>query len=699
MIAALLVCLWPLSLLVVVPKWDNVNAYLPYRYFISDYLWNGHFPFWNSFQNMGYPAYADPQSGMWSPITWLLMLFGKYTMKSLIIELLSYFVLAALGMYHFINTTFRHEKTAAVIGLCYGLSGLMVGTSQMMVFLAGVAWLPWCLTALYRFSKSFHLKHALFSGVLIALHTSTASPAYTIVLAYFYFFAFVYLFWRHKASKQALISLIKGGSIMLFSSVLLLLPYIYSFVEFAPYFSRLTKLPYNDYLLADPFTIINYISFLFPYGVISNSEMFQHTDLSLRNGYIGLVGLLFFVYGCLRFYKNKKVLYLLVAVVFFLIVAMGNQTIIYQWLYHLPGFGVFRHPSFFRTYSLFAMLVIAAFGLKSFFVHYQKDTLLKKITIGFVAIIVLGGGVALTKTSANEISTNISNLVDLTEFSTNFLATHVVINVAVLLLIGVVVFLIKKSLKLSVFTTLFMLAFLDLGMQTQLTFPSTISYPYPYASFKTYFDELPNEISQKDNHKPLKYFDEHQGLSYTQGIWKNMSTFNKTISYVGYNPFQMNNFEKAIASKALAINIENPILFFGEKVKQPNDTIRQGLIWGEADFSNLQKDKTSIERITVGYNSFLATVENKANSSQWLLLNQNYHHLWEAYYQGEKLKIFPLNEHIMGVEIPAQSSGEVRFSYYSKVVYFAWISVMAYILLVLATFYFFVKRKKKAIIK
>lgn len=83
----------------------------------------------------------------------------------------------------------------------------------------------------------------------------------------------------------------------------------------------------------------------------------------------------------------------------------------------------------------------------------------------------LAGLASLTKTSTNEISTNISNLFDLTEFSTNFLATHVVINVAVLLMISLLVFLLKKSVKLSVFAALFSFAFLDLGMQTQLCFP------------------------------------------------------------------------------------------------------------------------------------------------------------------------------------------------------------------------------------
>ena len=695
MVLAILVSLWPLSLFVVVPKWDNVNAYLPYRYFISDYLWNGHFPYWNSFQNMGYPAYSDPQSGMWNPITWFIMLFGKYTMKSLIIELLSYFVIAGLGMYWFIKSLLKDEKTAAIIGLCFSLSGLMVGSAQLMVFLAGVAWLPWCLGSLYQFSKNFKLQYAVLSGLFIALNTSSASPAYTIILAYFYFFIFLYFFWQNRKNTQQLVSIFIGGSTMVGIAIILLLPYIVSFIEFAPYFNRLSKLPYDKFLLSNPFELIDYISFLFPYGVISDSEMFKGTDLSLRSGYIGLVGLFFFIVGVLNHYKNKSVLLLTFFAFAFLIVAMGSKTFIYQLLYHLPGFGVFRHPSFFRTYALFAMLIVAAYGLKNFLQTLKLTGKNKYILFLLGVLILLTGFASSTKTSTNEISTNITNLLDLTEFSTNFLATHIVINVAILLIISILVFLLKKSLKLSVFATLFTFAFLDLGMQTQLAFPTTISYPYAYNNFKTYFDELPNEINQKDNDKALKHFDEHQGLSYTQGIWKNMSTFNKTISYVGYNPFQFSAFEDALNNKSLDLNIQNPILFFPKKEKQPNDTIQSGLIWDVPHLYEFQTEKTNIANIYIGYNEFTADISNEANNIQWLILNQNYHHQWKVYFNDKKLPTHQINNHIIGVEIPAKSIGTIHFTYTSNLmIYYALISVLGYILITVYVIKKFLLNKK-----
>src|SRR5690606_23830310 len=134
---------YPFTLFQYIPNWDNINGDLTYRYFISDYLWKGNLHFWNSFQLFVYSCYFVLQSGCWYPLVWVLMLFGKYDITSLMIELMSCFVIAGLGMYKLSNYIHQCKKTAFILGLSFALSGFMVGSAQLMVFLVGVAWLPW----------------------------------------------------------------------------------------------------------------------------------------------------------------------------------------------------------------------------------------------------------------------------------------------------------------------------------------------------------------------------------------------------------------------------------------------------------------------------------------------------------------------------------------------------------------------------
>ena len=296
LIGLILICLYPLSLFIYIPKWDNINGYLPYRFFISDYIHNGHLPLWNPFQRLGMPGYSDLQSGCWNPIVWILILFGKYTIKSLIIELLTCYVFAGLGMFNLAKYLFKCEKTSFIIGFSYALSGFMVGSSQLMVFLIAVTWLPWIITQLLLFFNSYAIKHILLTAFFIALFITGASPAYTIILAYIIIGMFLYHIIITRKQISSVKKIILGGFGILIILALLILPYINAFLDFSPYFNRIDKLGYNAFLLDNPFTPISYISFLFPYSVIAKTELFNITDLSLRNGYIGHLGFVCFAF-------------------------------------------------------------------------------------------------------------------------------------------------------------------------------------------------------------------------------------------------------------------------------------------------------------------------------------------------------------------------------------------------------------------
>ncbi|PKR82078.1 hypothetical protein CW751_01705 [Brumimicrobium salinarum] len=699
MIAAILIALWPLTFFVLTPKWDNVDAFLPYRYFLSDYLWNGYFPFWNSFQLMGYPAYADPQSGMWNPLTWIIMLFGKYTMKSLIFEVLFYFVLAGAGMFTLTKALVNHKGIGAIIGLCYALSGLFVGSAQLMVFLAGTAYLPWCLYALYNYSKYLSLKYLVLAALFFALNTVSASPAFTIVLFYIYVAWFVYLFLKNIKLRNQLRKIVLQGFILIGVILILLLPYIASLIEFSPYFQRVSKLPYyGGHLLNNPFTLVSYISFILPYGVISNSEVFNITDSTLRNAYFGILTLFFFFYTVISFYKKKKVIIGFLGVVFFLIVAAGGETFVYRILYFLPGFGTFSHPSFFRSYAVVIMLLMAGYGMKVFTQKNQFNYLKRKKNVFVLSISLLLVGIGLYLNSREEINAAFQQLMNLTEFSALSFSTHIIFNLLLLIAIIIIVLQLKHWLKLSFITTVFLFAFLDLGIQTMLTFPRTISYHIKYDGFKTFFNKIPNDIHQPEVDTALKKYDDNNGLIAVGGIWHNRSTFNKTISYNGYNPFKIKYFETARKDSSLFFNIENPLFFFPKSIKTDTSSLRKGLIWGVENFEHVQESENQILSINVGYNQFKASVVNNSKNSRWLLLNQNYYPKWKAFINDTEVKVYKVNTHIMGVEVPPNGTYTVLFKYKaSYMVYLAILNIIAFIWVFIYCIKVFLPAKKELI--
>lgn len=694
LILIILGVLYPLSLFMYIPKWDNINGYLPYRYFISDYIWNGHLPLWNPFQRFGYPGYADLQSGCWYPVVWVLMLFGKYDITSLILELLFTFLVAGLGMYKLSCYIHQCKKTAFILGLSYALSGFMVGSSQLMVFLIGVAWLPWCILVLLNFFETKNYKYILATAVFASLQITGASPAYTIILAYIFSGMFIYFFWKQRSEIKNIKKGLIGGLLLVSTMALLLLPYIQSFLEFLPYFNRGEKLEYQGFLIENPFIFADYLSFIFPYTVISNSNWFDLTDLSLRNAYIGLVGLFGFIFTLFQFkYRNNYFFPLLICIFLALVLALGDISFVYKYAYHLPGFGLFRHPSIFRGYAMFCMLLLAGFSLKRIISDGVISTTERLVLGSFGGVIVILLFFAFSKTTVAQIQENIRQIFLTQEFSSGSLYSHLIINLIVTILIIWLCYLIKMASKISLFSALVLFLILDLGVQTKLSAQATLYFNVPYKNVKTYFDHLPNEINQNFNHLPLKTLNDTQGLLTTEGFWQNIATFNKCISSVAYNPLRFKNFDAGIENGVLDRNLENTLLSFPTKEFEVGGSLQKGLIWSSPSKIQITEKSTKIENILVDYNSFYATIKNKANHHQWLILNQNYHHLWSAYFNDVELPITLVNEMVMGVKIPKNSSGKIKFEYTSPLLVFSFlISLLSY-LIILLLWQFVFKRK------
>lgn len=657
LVGLIVICLYPLSLFIYIPKWDNVNGYLPYRFFISDFIYNGHLPLWNPFQRLGMPGYSDLQSGCWNPIVWVLMLFGKYTIKSLIIELLTCYIFAGVGMFKLIKYLFKCEKTSFIIGFSYALSGFMVGSSQLMVFLIAVTWLPWIVVQLLLFFKHYAIKHILLTAFFTALFITGASPAYTIILAYIVIGMFLFHIIIARQQISSVKKIVLGGFGILITLALLILPYINSFLDFSPYFNRIYKLRYNAFLLDNPFTPISYISFLFPYSVIAKTELFNITDLSLRNGYVGIVGFVAFVFSIVSKFNRQKII-LLCCVVLSLVLAAGDETFIFKYLYNLPGFGVFRHPSMFRAFTIFCCLLLAAYELK---IILQNGLSKKQKIIGasFLIFILISTAYSFTSTSFHESYILLRNTFHFGEFSENTFATHLFVNGIIILTLTYSIYIVKRLFNLSLMVSLLLFTVLDIGLQTRLAFPTTICYKISQQEVSEFFESLPNNISQEFNTTPLKELDETQGLKSTNGIWQNLSTYNKTISYVGVNPMRFKNFDEAKNDGRLDLEIEKNILHFENE------------------------NNTQLSDIFIDYNKFSGKVNNSSNEKRKLVLTQNFHHLWNAEINGSPIEIDMYNNFLMSISIPPKTEGKIEFEYKSSTILYAFmISLFTYLLII-----------------
>jgi hypothetical protein len=430
-----------------------------------------------------------------------------------------------------------------------------------------------------------------------------------------------------------------------------------------------------EVFLTNPFTPKEYISFLYPFTTISDSEYFINSTLTLRSGYFGIVGLTFFFYAIFKL-RDRKIWILFAGVLISLYLAWGYHEAVYELLLNLPGFGTFRHPSIYRTYAIFFGLLLAGYALNYLIKSNKLNSFVKKSGYFWLAFGAFTVVISFFYTSWDNIFSSIDGIIHFVESPDQSLGTLIFINGLVILLGLLIAYLLKRYFKLPMLTVLIVFCVFDVVINTQLTGPRTIYNTLSKADVQSYFDNLPDEIDQSFNDTALKYLDHKKDIPYAKGLWLNLSIFYKRPSYNGVNPLRFINEVKANENGDLNFIIEDPLFFVPLRIRKQNDSIQEGLIWDIEEFYDISKsEKMMLSDSKIDYNQFSVEVNNSSEKSQYLILNQNYHHLWNAEFNNQSIPIQTVNTMVMGVEIPANTSGTVEFKFVSK--FIPWTTLIA----------------------
>jgi len=633
---------------------------------------------------MGYPAYSDMQNGMYNPLVQLLIWCGGYTPSSLMIELLSYAVLAALGAHRLSELFVSARIPRFLIGISYGLSGFMLGTSQIMIFLAGASFLPLILYHFWMMLKSGKLKDLLFTALFIALEVTVASPAYTIVLVYLLLGLIVLYFWLHR--KDEIRILMKRWIWQLpllgLSLILLLLSYVISVVDFLPYFGRAGQLAYGPYLLQNPFDFHSWFSFLFPYPTLANSKWFEATDLTMRSAYFGWSPFLFCLFS-LRFLKEKKVVLLWSGVAIFALIAAGGSTPIYRLIYEIPGFGLFRHPSLFRAHLILCMVLLAGIGLERW-IRGEKRKVLQWIMLSVLILTLFIFAWSLIHPFINDLKELLTWHAATEVWETHFMKSYFMLNTLIVLPLCFIALWVSRQGKSAKW--ILGLVVLDLMIYSQVTLPATVYSPYKRSDYETYFKTLPHKPDQHSASVPYNELIENYEPKML-GIWRNTATYHKSLTFDGHNQTQFIGFNKTEQNGGLEFAKENALFYeVVERIDLKKDKIkRPNCLWQIDVPVSINQDTLRVSNPTIGYNQFSVQLNNQSKRSDLLILNQNFHTGWSAKMNGKPLRIHRANEAFMAIEIPPFAAGKVTFSFDAPLWRKSlWITASAWCLLVLA---------------
>lgn len=683
-----IIALWQIVFYIHPVKYDMIDCYFPWRYFVGECLQNGKFPYWNPYQDLGYPIHADPSSGVWYPIVWVLGFFKGYDIYTIGFEYWLHVFFAAIGFYKLCITLKLNNETAFIAGVCYMLCGIFIGNAQHLTYVISACWIPYILNYYIIFAIKKKIIDAIKTSFFVFLLITGGYPAFTIILFYLLlilFFYFAIIAFKKEENKKAGYFFLFGNGIILVLVLLLCSGILLSIYDVSPYLSRTNGFKIEKALFS-PFSPQSSISFILPYASINNMA-FYDTDLSMSNAYFGLITFLFFV---LSLFIKKPVIYKIIFAfsVFALLASFGSYLPLRKFLFdYIPLMNLFRFPSTFRLFVIIGFLLYSAFAINAInetnFVFIKKKL---KLIILFAILILLLTILLCRFNGYISIIDFITN--DIFIFSkSSHLSQHIVFNslIQIIILFSFFVLVIRVKKPKHLFISLFVLVGFDMVLSTQLNAPYTVFYKEFSAKesnnhikkFPSGFPQLPDKAISETNPNEV-YFGPY---------WKNVNIFQKQISAEGFNSFAFTGHEffRDETPQLYDSVIKNKIVFLSDNIydqkslsKFKNDSAftSKSVFLEPMDFASLNnisisyniKDRVALKHFAP--DSF--AIETSTKNIQVLTLLQNNYKGWKAFVNGKETKILTSNNSLMSILLPA-GNNNVLFAYSNIKIKFAFI--------------------------
>lgn len=500
-----------------------VNQYFPWRYHIVSALRSGQLPLWNPYNFAGYPIHADPQSGAWYMPLWLFALFGNYTAHANAVEVFLHIWLAGLGMYLLVNYLYKNHWVALLMGVAYIGCGVIVGNGQHFTFIISACWLPYILLYFVKAVTTKTYKNALVLAVFLWLLFTGGYPAFFIILTYILGIATVFYYVGILRRKESIKQLLLTQLTTAFAMLLLCLPSLISFALYANDTTRSEGITLAKALMA-PFRKGDVESFFNP--MLAAIKITDYSsDVSMVNGYFGLVPLVAFAFAIGYFKQIKKQeVFIMITAVICLLAAFGDTFFIpvREWLFHLPGLNLFRVPAIFRMFTIIGFMLCGAWALA----YAQSDQ--PKIVVRYVAfgkVVVAIAVVCFNAFQAYELAGAFKSTGFWVEYPS--LAQAAITGGAVQLLTLGFIWFYWKNVKALLIITL-----LNTVVCTQLNIQTTMVSKHPPAAVDAFLADKEHTLGFDNTHAMGD-----GNFKAPLPLSTNLSIFYRQPTFDGYSPF------------------------------------------------------------------------------------------------------------------------------------------------------------------
>ncbi len=678
----LIICLayWPMSSLQHAPRWDAMEGYFPFRYFLSDSIRHGLLPLWNPYQLGGYPFYGDPQSGFWYPFAWIFGSLAPYNLNLFSLAYLFHLSVAALGCYELTRSFYTGRTAALIAGISFAVGGFFVGNAEHFSWVISAAWLPWVFWAYHRMLQSAQTGYSLLLAIFLYLLLSGGYPAFFIVSCYLLLlFAVCWLLnsfhsqgWKRRIGLHVLTAFVLSG---------LSVGALLSWMQAMPLSTRSAGMSLTQLNLY-PFPPRALISLLTPFASLKD-DVFFGTDVVMRNAYVGLLCLLALPFAWPALRRKKVLAFVAILSLVMLVVSFGATLPLRAWLAQcLPGMNRFRFPALFRVFFMLGLILVASQGLQRLIENFELNRKAFVACIGLLALAFAGllvysisrhgghwgwGSWLMHFDSYQHLSTRDENL-----------QLQALLQLVLLaLLLGLCLW--RKGHWFRSGLLVFFCA-ADMTMALSLNAFTTVVNEGSLSEITALIATAPHDFPTPDISLPITAFsDEKRGLG---ELRTNTGIYFKTPQADGYNSFLLKNFAQLDTSMLADSVRANPLFYFASGfITAPEKQLMKDKRIVLVD-STLQHDESSDSIPQKGSLQLMHFLPNdfllhcNLNAPALLCVQQNFFPGWVLFVDGKPAKIWKLNYGQMGVLLPA-GTHDVHGQFEPKGIraawYFTWI--------------------------
>lgn len=345
---------------------DYLAQFYPWYKLYSQSIKSLSLPYWISYNQCGFPLFAEGQIGALYPVNILTYLLLPWK-AAYSFNIVVHFFMGGIFAYAYIRKKGFTQLAGCLAAFLFCFSSAFAGCFFNIVSLRTLVWFPLALLLIDLYIENGKFRHLLISAYIISLQFLAGFAQMAAYAYLFYIFYIICYIWVYKKNYRQILK--KLALFLIISSVLIILvslPQLLASSEMASYSNR----PFADinFALWGSFNPAGLVGLFFPYSAMAIGTTF----------FVGIFSL-FFIFICFGCAKQRKDLIPLLGILILgCLLALGKFNPLYVIFIKLFKIYSLRNPSKFLFFGISACAFLAAAGFDLFFDKKYDNGLKRK---------------------------------------------------------------------------------------------------------------------------------------------------------------------------------------------------------------------------------------------------------------------------------------------------------------------------------